>query len=120
DSLCEDGLVIECRLRTSKWRHARPRYMAATADADAPETQDAYLGLSELLLGVLVGDRDPDDVGRLAGRLIGGAVVRNDSSAHQDAAAQFERFLESRGFRPKRISSGPDIAFVLGCCPFEE
>jgi predicted ArsR family transcriptional regulator len=119
DALCERGLVVKYPPRPSRSGRGKQRYAAAMADADTPETQDAYLGLSDLLLGVLVGGRDPDEVGKMAGRLIGQAVVSNDSSAPDDAVAQLESFLESRGFAPEQIGSRPDIGFVLGTCPFE-
>jgi predicted ArsR family transcriptional regulator len=134
-ALCQSGLVVESEPGKGRSHRGKPRYAAATPappssdppdvldpgePPDPPKTQDAYLGLSELLLGILVGDRDPDDVGRMAGRLIGNAVVSSDSNAPPGAVAQLERFLENRGFRPMQIGSPPDIAFVLQCCPFEK
>jgi hypothetical protein len=99
---------------------AGQRYRAAIADADVPETQDAYLGLSELLLGVLVGGRDPGEVGRTAGRLIGQAARSNDPSVPGDALVKLERFLESRGFMPEQVGRMPDIGFEFRCCPYEK
>jgi predicted ArsR family transcriptional regulator len=117
DALCKEGLIIKCRPGRSR---RKARYTAATADAISPETQDAYLGLSELLLGVLVDSRGPDEVGRNAGRQLGKAVLSNDSSEPDDTVAAVESFLESRGFRPTQIGSRAHVAFVLGCCPFEK
>jgi hypothetical protein len=105
---------------TTRLGRAGQRYRAATADADEPETRDAYLGLSELLLGVLAGGRDPDEVGRTAGRLIGQAARSNDPGAPDDALVKLERFLESRGFLPEQVRSRPGIAFELRCCPYEK
>ena len=116
DALCQAGLVIKCAPRQSR-RHAR--YAAATANTDTPDTQNAYLGLSELLLGVLVGHRDPAEVGRNAGRQLGNAVLENNSSGADATVAQLKSFLRSRGFRPTQIGSKPNVGFVLGCCPFQ-
>jgi hypothetical protein len=118
DVLCEGGLVVKCLPGPRRSRRTA-RYAAAMADTDTPETQDAHLDLSELLLGVLVGGRAPDEVGRMAGRQLGKAVARNDSSKPDDAVAQLQRLLESRGFRPTQIGTRPNIGFVLGGCPFE-
>jgi predicted ArsR family transcriptional regulator len=90
------------------------------ADADGAETQDAYLSLSELLLGVLASGRDPEEVGRTSGRLIGQAARSNGPRAPDDSIAELERFLQSRGFMPERVGSGPDIGFELRCCPYEK
>jgi predicted ArsR family transcriptional regulator len=90
------------------------------AEPDRPETQDAYLGLSKLLLDLLVTGRDPDEVGRTAGRLIGQAAQSNDPSAPDDALAKLERFLESGGFMPEQVGSRPDIGFELRRCPYEK
>jgi hypothetical protein len=90
------------------------------ADADASETQDAYLSLSRLLLGVLADGHDPGEVGRMAGRLIGKAARSNDSTAPDGALVQLEKFLDSRGFMPKQIGSAPEVGFELGRCPYEQ
>ena len=84
------------------------------------ETQDAYLSLSWLLLVVLADEHDPGEVGRMAGRLIGKAELRNCPGAPDDALVQLENFLKSRGFMPKQIGSRPGVGFELGRCPYEE
>jgi hypothetical protein len=89
-------------------------------DADARGRADAYLSLSELLLAVLARGDDPDEAGRRAGRLIGRAGLGNGSGAGCDGPAELEKFLQSRGFMPKQIGSGPETGFVLGCCPYKE
>jgi predicted ArsR family transcriptional regulator len=104
---------------TTRSGRARQLYRAAMADAGRPGTQDPYLDLCELLLGVLVGGRDPDEVGRTAGRLMGQAARGDDMSAPVDALANLERFLQSRGFMPEQVRTGSDIGFELRCCPYE-
>jgi hypothetical protein len=69
---------------------------------------------------VLAEGDDPDEAGRRAGRLIGSAALDNKSSACCNGPAELEAFLQSRGFMPKQIGSGPETGFVLGRCPFEE
>ena len=88
--------------------------------ADSPRAQDAYRDLSELLLRVLAGGREPGEVGRAAGRLIAEAARSTHPGAPDDALAALEAFLESRGFRPELISGRPGIEFRLGSCPFAE
>lgn len=117
DALCRRGLIIKCSARQSR---RKARYAVATPDVDTGENQSAYLGLSELLLDVLVGACDPAEVGRNAGRQLGNAVRRDDSSDPDATVAQLENFLESRGFRPTQIDSGESVGFVLGCCPFQK
>jgi len=90
------------------------------ADADRLETQQAYLSLSWLLLEMLARGHGPGEVGRTAGGLIGTAARSQESNAPTDALVELEKFLESRGFKPKLIGSRPEIGFVLGCCPYEQ
>jgi predicted ArsR family transcriptional regulator len=96
------------------------RYRAAMTAASSPRAQDAYRDLSELLLGVLAGGRDPGEVGRAAGRLMAEAARSSDAGAPDDALAALEWFLESRGFMPELVTGGPGTEFRLGCCPFAE
>lgn len=96
------------------------RYRAAMTAANSPRVQDAYRDLSELLLGVLAGGRDPGEVGRAAGRLIAEAARDSHPGAPDDALAALEGFLESRGFMPELVTGRPGIEFRLGCCPFAE
>jgi len=88
--------------------------------ADSPRVQDTYRDLSELLLGVLAGGRDPVEVGRAAGRLIAEAARSSHPGAPEDALAALEGFLESRGFMPEMVTGRPGVEFRLGCCPFAE
>jgi predicted ArsR family transcriptional regulator len=96
------------------------RYWAAMTAADSPRAQDTYRDLSELLLGVLAGGRDPGEVGRAAGRLIAEAARGSHPGAPDDALAGLMWFLESRGFMPEMVTGRPGIEFRLGCCPFAE
>jgi predicted ArsR family transcriptional regulator len=96
------------------------RYRAAMTAADRPRAQDAYRELSQLLLGVLAGGRDPGEVGRAAGRLIAEAARSSHTGAPDDALAALEGFLESRGFMPEMVTGRPGIEFRLGCCPLAE
>ena len=96
------------------------RYRAAMTAANSPRVQDAYRDLSELLLGVLVGGRDPGEAGRASGRRIAEAAPGSHPGALHDALAALEGFLESRGFMPEMVTGGPGIEFRLGCCPFAE
>src|SRR5215469_15229849 len=98
----------------------KPRYGAAMADADTAESQDAYLGLSRLLLEVLADGHSPGEVGRKAGGLIGKAARSHVSRAPDDVLVQLEKFLESRGFMPRQTGIRPEIGFVLGRCPYEQ
>lgn len=107
---------MNTRDRGMAWRGTR----AAMTAADSPRVQDAYRDLSELLLGVLAGGRDPGEVGRAAGRLIAGATRSNHPGAPDDALATLEGFLESRGFMPEMVTGRPEIEFRFGCCPFAE
>jgi len=93
---------------------------AEMANADRPETQDAYLSLSRLLLEVLASGRSPREIGRIAGGLIGKQARSPGSSAPDDALVQLEKLLESRGFMPKQIGSMPEVGFALGRCPYEQ
>jgi predicted ArsR family transcriptional regulator len=97
-----------------------PRRRAVPTAAGSPRAQDAYLDLSELLLGVLIGGGDPGEAGRAAGRLFGEAARSVQPGAPADAIAALEGFFESRGFMPEPIGSAPGAAFRLGCCPFAE
>ncbi len=106
---------MNARDRGEAWRGTR----AAMTAADSPRVQDAYRDLSELLLGVLAGGRDPDEVGRAAGRLIAEAA-RSSPSAPDDALTALEGILESRGFMPEMVTGRAGIEFRLGCCPFAE
>lgn len=96
------------------------RYRAAMTAADSPRVQDTYRDLSELLLGVLAGGRDPGEVGRAAGRLIAEAARGSHPGAPDDVLASLEGFLKSRGFMPELVTGRPGIEFRLGCCPFAE
>jgi hypothetical protein len=93
---------------------------AAMTAFDSPGVQDAYRDLSELLLGVLAGGRNPGEVGRMAGRITAEAARSSHPGALDDALAALEGFLESRGFMPERATHRPEIEFRLGCCPFAE
>lgn len=84
-----------------------------------PPNQDACLGLSELLLAVLVGGYDPQDVGHKAGHLIGEAWVRCSPAESLDPVVQLRRFLETRGFGPRETRNDSAVVFVLRRCPFE-
>jgi len=101
-------------------RRGKPRYKSAMADADRPETQDTYRHLSWLLLEMLASGLGPGEVGRTAGERIGKAARSQVPGASDDTLVQLEKFLESRGFMPRQIRSGQDIAFVLGRCPYEQ
>ena len=96
------------------------RYTVAMRDADRADRQEAYLSLCRLLLAVLADGHDPGQAGRTAGVLIGKAARSNDSSAPDDTLVQLEEFLQSRGFMPKQIASGPETGFELGRCPYEQ
>jgi len=96
------------------------RYTVAMADADRADTQETYLSLCRLLLAVLADGHDPGEAARTAGMLIGKAARSNDSSEPDDTLVQLEKFLQSRGFMPKPIGSGPETGFELGRCPYEQ
>jgi predicted ArsR family transcriptional regulator len=120
DALDEEELVVRYRPEPRRLGRGMPMYRAEMADADRPETQDAYLSLSWLLLEVLASGNSPREVGRMAGGLIGKEARNHDSSVPDDALVQLEKLLESRGFMPKQIGSMPEVGFVLGRCPYEQ
>jgi hypothetical protein len=109
-----------CRSEAQRPGRGNLRYTVDMADADQAETQEAYLSLCRLLLAVLADGHDPGEAGRTAGMLIGKAARNNDSSAPDDTLVQVEKFLQSRGFMPKQIRSGPETGFELGRCPYEQ
>jgi predicted ArsR family transcriptional regulator len=119
-ALDEEGLVVRYQPEPRRWGRGKPRYGAELAHADRPETQDAYLSLSSLLLEILASGLSPREVGRMAGGLLGKEARSHDSSAPDDTLVQLEKFLESRGFMPKQIGSMPEVGFVLGRCPYEQ
>jgi hypothetical protein len=120
DSLEGGELVLQYRPEPKRLTRGGLRHSASMADAERPEAQDAYLGLSELLLGVLADGHDPREAGKMAGRLVGKEACSSGSNASADALVHIEAFLQSRGFAPEQIGSSPGAGFVLRCCPFEE
>jgi predicted ArsR family transcriptional regulator len=91
----------------------------SSAIVTTPDELDGYLGLSELLLQVLALDRDPGEVGRLAGRRIGQVLAASDVEVC-DGTDHLGGWLRRRGFRPERVGGGRDTTFVLRHCPFAD
>lgn len=115
--LCEKGRVVRLAGPPGDQGGINETYWRGLL-SESPQ-QDAYLGLSEMLLQVVIAGRDPEEIGRLAGRLIGRAVARNDPG-EPDPIAQLGAYLQQRGYQPRKVGAEPHIAFVLGRCPFEE